>query len=187
MSYKYYLQLIRGGLFEEFFWEMKNGGMLPFMDPDVYGRSLMECSSFLASSAFPDPDRHGEGFLARLSGSTAEFMSIYSLMMIGPEPYFVDDNGILNLQLVPALPLWLFQSDVGEDADVLSIDFLLFSAVKVTYFNTNKTNLYRVPPSKYIVNFKDGTTQEFDGPSIAGDVAVAIRRVVTVDSIDVHF
>ena len=37
MSYKYYLQLLRGKLYEQFFAEMKGGGILPFMDPDVYG------------------------------------------------------------------------------------------------------------------------------------------------------
>jgi hypothetical protein len=58
---------------------MKNGGMLPFMDPEVYGRSLMECSSFIASSAFPDPSIVGQGFLARLSGSTAEFLDIWKV------------------------------------------------------------------------------------------------------------
>ena len=81
MSYKYYSQLIRGGLYEQFFNEMKDengkGGILPFTDPNVYGRSLMECSSFIASSAFPDPSIVGEGFLPRLSGSTAELLDIW--------------------------------------------------------------------------------------------------------------
>ena len=92
MSYKYYLQLIRGKLYDQFFSEYKGGGILPFMDPEVYGRPLMECSSFIASSAFPDPSVHGQGFLARLSGSTAEFMDIWKLMFIGPEPFFLNDD-----------------------------------------------------------------------------------------------
>jgi hypothetical protein len=62
MSFKYYLQLLRK-LYKEFFDEIKGGGMMTFMDPDVDGRSLMECSSFMASSAFPDPSMHGRGFL----------------------------------------------------------------------------------------------------------------------------
>lgn len=76
---QYYLQLLRGKLYDQFFSEMKNGGMLPFMDAEVYGRSLMECSSFIASSAFPDPSIVGQGFLARLSGSTAEFLDIWKV------------------------------------------------------------------------------------------------------------
>ena len=185
MSYKYYLQLIRGGLYEKFFYEMKSGGMLPFQDPDVYGRSLMECSSFVASSAFPDPERHGEGFLARLSGSTAEFLSMYVLMMIGPEPFiFNDDTNELQLQLVPALPQWLFEDDDGNLTDVR---FLLFSAIEVTYHNTNNTDLYRVKPSSYSVNFKDGASKEMVGSVIREVLAEEIRRVIYVVSIHVCF
>jgi hypothetical protein len=51
MNYMYHLQLIREKLYEDFFAEMKGGGILPFMDPDVYGRSLIACSSFNLSSA----------------------------------------------------------------------------------------------------------------------------------------
>ena len=93
---------------------MKNGGMLPFMDPDVYGRSLMECSSFIASSAFPDPSIVGEGFLARLSGSTAEYLDMYKLMFIGPELFYLNDSGELEMQLVPALPSWVFEDENSD-------------------------------------------------------------------------
>jgi len=75
MSYKFYYELLRHEMYDEFFEEMSSGGMLPFMDPKKYGRSLLECSSFIASSAFEDPSVRGRGFLARLSGSTAEFLS----------------------------------------------------------------------------------------------------------------
>merc|ERR1712083_743093 len=114
MSYKYYLQLLRGKLYDIFFDEMKGGGILPFMDPKIYGRSLMECSSFIASSAFPDPSIHGEGFLARLSGSTAEFMSMWKLMFIVSDPFFLNANGDLEFALVPALPSWLFEDESAD-------------------------------------------------------------------------
>lgn len=77
-----------GGLYEEFFKELKDG-LVAFMDPDVYGRPPIECSSFIASSAHPDETIHGQGYLARLSGSTAEFLSMWNLMMMGAQP-FVD-------------------------------------------------------------------------------------------------
>jgi hypothetical protein len=110
MSYKFYLQLLRHGLYDEFYQEMLGGGILPFMNPSQYGRSLMECSSFIASSAFDDPNIRGRGFLARLSGSTAEYLSIWVLMMIGPNLFSVDShNGQLQMQLKPALPRWLFE------------------------------------------------------------------------------
>ena len=60
MSYKYYLELLRKGLYNEFLEEMTSGGILPFMRPDQYKRSLMECSSFIASSAFDDPSIRGQ-------------------------------------------------------------------------------------------------------------------------------
>ena len=114
MSFKYYLQLLRGKMYEEFFEEMRGGGMMPFMDPAVYGRSLMECSSFMASSAFPDPSMHGRGFLARLSGSTAEFMSMWKIMFLGPEMFFLNDSGEVEMKLVVAIPSWLFEDEENE-------------------------------------------------------------------------
>jgi len=49
MSYKFYLELLRGGLYEEFFAEIATG-MCAFMDPQVYGRSPLEACSFIVSS-----------------------------------------------------------------------------------------------------------------------------------------
>lgn len=190
MAYKYYLQLIRAGLYEEFFSEMRGGGMLPYMDPEKYGRSLMQCSSFLASSAFPDPSQHGRGFEARLSGSTAEFLSMWRLMFIGYSP-FTMSNGQLTFQLVPALPIWLFDVDAetktdDEKKDPVTLSFKLFAEIEVTYHNPSWTNLYGVAPQRYLISFKDGTSKTVEGP-IIGDDADAIRRVVTVESIDAYF
>ena len=92
MSYKFYLELLRSGQFATFYEEATNGGMLPFMDPELYGRSLTECSSFIASSSFEDPAIRGKGFLPRLSGSTAEFLSMWVLMFVGPEPFFFESS-----------------------------------------------------------------------------------------------
>lgn len=193
MSYKYYLQLIRGKLYEEFFAEMKGGGILPFMDPDVYGRSLMECSSFIASSAFPDPSTVGRGFLARLSGSTAEFMDIWKLMFIGPEPFYQTSHGDLKFQLQPALPSWLFE-DKGSDNDPTYdkdgnhvVSFKLFASIKVTYHNPGGRNLYSVNPKSYSITFDDGSTENVEGGTVSSDLAKAIRRVNSVKSIDAYF
>lgn len=191
MSYKYYLELLRGKLYDEFFAEMKGGGILPFMDPDVYGRSLMECSSFLASSAFPDPSMHGRGFLARLSGSTAEFLSMWKLMFIGPRPFFLGDDGNVVMQLTPALPLWLFEEDgspgtYDQDGNLL-LKFKLFGSILVTYHNSMRTNLYGVAPKKYTVTKTDGSTVDIDGSVIPTEMAIEIRRMVRVASINAYF
>lgn len=193
MSYKYYLQLIRGKLYDEFFAEMKGGGILPFMDPTVYGRSLMECSSFIASSAFPDPSIVGAGFLARLSGSTAEFMDMWKLMFIGPEMFFLNDRGHLEMQFTPALPAWLFEDEASDNSPTFDKDgnhvvsFKLFASIPVTYHNPGGGALYGVNPKSYKVTMTDGSKQHFDGPTISSETARAIRRMVTVESIDAYF
>jgi hypothetical protein len=193
MSYKYYLQLLRGNLFTEFFAEMKGGGILPFMDPDVYGRSLMECSSFIASSAFPDPSIVGEGFLARLSGSTAEFMDIWKLMFIGPDLFTKDKHGDVVMQLVPALPSWLFEDEESDKDPTFDEDgshivtFKLFGAIPVTYHNPGGKNLFGESPKSYNITFKHGKPLSVDGPTIPSKAALEIRRVSGVKSIDVYF
>jgi hypothetical protein len=191
MSFKYYLQLLRGKLYKEFFEEMRGGGMMPFMDPDVYGRSLMECSSFMASSAFPDPSMHGRGFLARLSGSTAEFMSMYKLMFLGPEPFFLNDSGDVEMKLVVALPEWLFgdEENAGTEDDDgnLTINFMLFGKIPVTYHKSVEGDLFGVNAKGYLIKMKDGSAVHVDGPSIPTEAAVAIRRVKSVESIDAFF
>lgn len=113
MEYKYLLELLRSGLYPEFI-EAARDALIPFQDPDRYGRSIYENSSFLVSSAYPDEKMHGRGFVARLSGSTAEFISIWKGMMFGrlfqedserflPEPVMlkelIPDNGLVTCTL----------------------------------------------------------------------------------------
>lgn len=189
MSYKYYLELLRKGMFVEFFEEMQSG-MLPFIDEKMYGRSVLECSSFIASSAFVDPSMRGKGFQARLSGSTAEFMSMWVLMMIGPSPFLIDEKtGFLEMQLVPALPFWLFQNDsaaVGQDQTYF-VQFKLFSSINVVYYNSEQNDLFGVSPVRYKIGLRDGSKIEVDGPTIPNDLATNIRRVVFIDYIHAYF
>ncbi|MGD8399281.1 MAG: cellobiose phosphorylase, partial [Anaerolineae bacterium] len=109
MEYKYLLEVLRAGLYEEFF-EAFARVLICFQDPEVYGRSPLENSSFLVSSAHPDESLHGAGFVARLSGATAEFLSIWTTMMAGRQPFFLQ-NEKLCLQFKPTLPGWLFDAD----------------------------------------------------------------------------
>lgn len=179
------------------------------MDPKVYGRSLMECSSFLASSAFKDPSTQGRGFSARLSGSTAEFLSIWVLMFIGPKPFMLDEGGKLKMQLMPALPLWLFEvppsnavpsvaklpataminpMEPADDSDKpISLNFNLFSTIRVTYVNTKKVDLFDMLPTKYEVTFLDGTVSVITGGTVPTEIAIRIRKVVDVKSIVAYF
>jgi hypothetical protein len=103
MSYKYLLELLRAGLHEEFFRDAASM-LVPFIDPHTYGRSTLENSSFIGSSANPDPATHGRGFIARLSGSTVEFIHMWLLMTIGPRPFRLGAGGDIEFAVEPVLP-----------------------------------------------------------------------------------
>jgi hypothetical protein len=109
MAYKYLLELLRCELFEEFYEEFF-ASLIPFQPAARYGRSTLENSSFLVSSAYPDRSLHGNGFVARLSGATAEFLQMWLWMTAGRAPFRLDQHGALELRLAPALPKALFDS-----------------------------------------------------------------------------
>ncbi|MGA0351841.1 MAG: cellobiose phosphorylase, partial [Acholeplasmataceae bacterium] len=67
MTYKYLLGLLVSGAYKDFYQAIQTN-MICYLDDQVYGRSILENSSFLASSRNPDPRLHGQGFVARLSG-----------------------------------------------------------------------------------------------------------------------
>lgn len=124
MEYKYLLELLRSGLYDEFEADFKNAA-IPFLSPEVYGRSTLENSSFIASSANPDPHARGKGYVARLSGSTAEFLSIWQIMLLGERLFTVED-GVLTLRLSPMLPPYLTE---GRD----SVEAVLLGCTSVVY------------------------------------------------------
>lgn len=170
MEYKYILELLKAGLTEEFYVEFKNV-LIPFQNPRNYGRSILENSSFLVSSAFADKKLHGNGFVARLSGSTAEFLHIWLLMNAGLNPFSLDATGQLNLTFKPNLAGWLFDKN-GE----YSFNFL--SQIRVTYHNPKRKNTFgknAVKIIKIIIQDKD-KPREFNFPIIPSPYAQAIRE-----------
>ena len=174
-------------MFDQFFEEMRNG-MLPFIDQQKYGRSVLECSSFIASSAFEDPQLRGRGVLARLSSSTAEFLSIWKLMFIGETLFQLNEGGELEMQLVPSLPSWLFKENdiVQSPADKkYVIRFKLFTSINVAYFVTEPKDLFGVKPSRYTIGLRDGSVISVE--SISSTLAANIRKVVFIDYIHAFF
>ncbi|MCM1040743.1 MAG: hypothetical protein NC434_15610 [Ruminococcus sp.] len=115
MEYKYLLEILKSGMYQEFIEDFHKAA-IPFLDPEVYGRSIYENSSFIASSKNPNVHFHGKGFVARLSGSTVEFIHMWSLMMFGLHPFTVE-NGQLQLAFAPVLPSYL----IGEDKTVSAV------------------------------------------------------------------
>ncbi|OAA31948.1 hypothetical protein AT15_03740 [Kosmotoga arenicorallina S304] len=156
MEYKYMLELLKRGLYEEFYEDFENV-LIPFMKPDVYGRSPLENSSFIASSANPDRSIIGTGFVARLSGSTAEFLSIWKLMFVGKEP-FRYENGKLTLTFRPKLPGWLFDEE-GK------VSFKFLGRYNVTYHNPDKINTFveeKLDTSKWKIYIRDTNGKEYE-------------------------
>ncbi|WEL20617.1 hypothetical protein [Halorhabdus sp. BNX81] len=148
MEYKYLKALLRAGLYEEFFADFR-AAAIPFQDPEQYGRSPLENSSFLVSSDHPDESLHGRGFVARLTGSTVEFLSMLHHMLFGEQPFALED-GELTLTLDPKLPAWLF--DDGR----LTGTFL--GETTVEYRNPANENTFGdgVSPASVTVEFADG-------------------------------
>lgn len=180
MSYKWYLELLRGGLYEEFFTEMKTG-LVPFMPADVYGRNPVEASSFIVSSAFPDPKLHGAGFLARLSGSTAEFMSMWAIMMMGQFPFVLGSDGKVALALKPVLPGWMFTASDN------TVSFTFLSSTLVTYHNPSRIDTWKLAPKSATVQF--GSKEKYDVPTpeaFSAELSVRIRNAEAT-KIDVFF
>jgi hypothetical protein len=128
MEYKYLLELLKQGLYEEFFSDFRKV-LIPFQKAEVYGRSILENSYFLVSSAFPYATMHGNGFVARLSGSTAEFVQMWLLMNAGRKPFSADGKAGLSVSLEPALPGWLFRKKEK------TYSFLFMGRTGITYVN----------------------------------------------------
>uniref|UniRef100_A0A7S0PZ02 Cellobiose phosphorylase n=1 Tax=Coccolithus braarudii TaxID=221442 RepID=A0A7S0PZ02_9EUKA len=168
MSYKWYLELLRAGLYAEFFKEIKKG-VVCFMDSEVMGRSPLEASSFIVSSAFPDKALHGSGFLARLSGTTAEFLSMWNHMMAGPSPFTLAADGTLQLSLQPVISTWMWRED-----GMLTFSFL--GAVQVTYVSASKHDSWASTISRYELTTADGT-QLVEGAVVPAPLAEQVRNL----------
>jgi hypothetical protein len=148
MSYKYLLELLRCGLYDEFFTDTRTM-LVPFMDPVLYGRSILENSSFIASSVCPDPAARGRGFVARLSGTTAEFIQIWLNLTLGANPFTLDRNTV-HFTPEPCLPAEWFtnkEQDIeykGESIKVPSNAFAcsFLGAGLLIYHNESRTNTY---------------------------------------------
>lgn len=167
MAFKYLLGLLQSGLYQEF-WEAARNGMPPFQPPTRYGRSTLENSSFLVSSAHPDESLHGAGFVARLSGSTAEFVHIWTLAMAGKSPFQVSD-GQLICSLHPALPAWMF-----DEQDQVRFNFL--GSIPVTYHNPGREDTWKLVPQGYKIETLDGETIQLTGAEIPSPQAERIRN-----------
>ncbi len=179
MEYKYLLEFLKQGLYREFYADFKNV-LIPFQPPDRYGRSILENSSFIVSSAHPDKGLHGNGFVARLSGSTAEFLNIWLMMNLGKEPFFLNKKNELNLRFAPVLAEWLF-----DDKGLYSFNFL--SKIRITYHNPKKKDTFSETGVKAKrIAFRDNTGKnvEINSDTIPAPYASQIRSCL-IKQIDI--
>ena len=199
MEYKWLLELLRSGLYQEFHREIKTT-LVSFLDPEVYGRSILEGSSFIVSSTFPDEKLHGRGFQPRLSGKTSEMLHMWTLMVAGEKPFFIDENGKLRLRFRPVLPSWLFtrkertcryHNNDGEVKSVMiprnAFAFKFIGKVLVVYHNQACRNTFGKDAAKvvsYQMNYGDGKQQSVSGEVLDTLLALDVREG-HIDRIDV--
>ncbi len=198
MEYKFMLETLRAGMTDEFFEDFRNA-LVPFQPADRYGRSPLENSSFIVSSTFADSSLHGAGFIARLSGSTAEFLSMWLLMNAGKRPFLLGPDGKLSLRLAPTLPAWLFLKESVTrtlvDSDGLerrvtvpkdAYAFLFLGKTLVVYHNPRGLATYgrdRVDAKRVTLTFPRGAAVEFRGDTVPSPYANKVRdeRVLRID------
>lgn len=184
MEYKYLLELLRRGLAKEFYQEIKTT-FIPFSDPKRYGRSILENSSFIVSSAHEDHDLHGQGFVARLSGSTAEFLHMWLLMNLGHRPFTVNE-GELNVTFAPLLANWLFTTQ-KDHLSVNTYAFKFLAKTLVVYHNPKRRDTFgpqAVKASKIVLTYPKNQRIEIEGATVKGHAAEDIRQG-KLDRIDI--
>ena len=183
MEYKYLLELLRSGLYEEFYQEIPNT-FISFLSAERYGRSPLENSSFLVSTVYPDSNLHGHGYVARLSGATAEFLNMWLWMTVGKEPFFLNQKNELNLRLNPILSKDFF-TQKGE------FECRFLGKIRVQYYNPKRFNTYGkdgAKPSQIYLTPNDrqsGEKIEIHGAIIQAPYAEWIRDG-RIDSIEIE-
>lgn len=168
MEYKYLLELLRSGFYREFFEDFRKAA-IPFLDSGMYGRSILENSSFLASSANSDKSVHGKGFVARLSGSAAEFLSMWKLLMFGPA-VFKEENSELSFAPRPALPAYLIPERRLVRAQLLGKTEVIYRFQEIKDYIPGQ---YRI--TEISLTFKNGESAVFSSDHLTGAEAEKIR------------
>lgn len=168
MEYKYLLELLKSKLYDEFFRDFRNA-CIPFLDEGSYGRSPLENSSFLVSSANADEKLHGRGYVARLSGSTAEFLQMWQIMMFGEKPFRMM-GGQLCCFFEPAVPEYLIPENK-------TVEVRFLGKTRVVYRFFEKRDI--IPGSSRVegmeLEYWDGEKEETERIGLFGAPAMKLR------------
>lgn len=168
MEYKYLLEVLKSGMYEAFASDFKQAAV-PFLEEEVYGRSILENSSFIASSKNPNEKIRGKGFVARLSGSTIEFISMWKLMMFGKHPFELSEEGLI-CKFQPVIPSYL----IGEEKYV---EAMFLGKTKVRYEFKEQGDYF---PGSYDITgilliYENGTQAEVNGDTVTGQFVQDLR------------
>lgn len=164
MEYKYILELLRRGLHADYH-EALSTCCVAFMDPNRYGRSILENSSFIVASTHPDEDIHGQGNVARLSGSTAEFVHMWMMMNAGEKPFRLSETGELILAFQPCLKGWMFIKEKK-----------MFSLATLS----GQTKKFTLPAATYAFNFMGRVLVVYHNKAYKDTFGVASAAIVKI-------
>ena len=185
MHAKFVLEMARRGLTEEFYAQIKEL-LVPFRDPAQYKRSTTENVSFIVSSGFEiDAREHGRGCVARLSGSTVEFLHLWTHLFLGATP-FVWEREQLVFRPQPALAKDFFATQarpvqvLGRGA-VLPQDSAacaLLGHTLLVYSNPKRLDSFganAATPWRFTLHGNDGSVHTVQGRQLEGAQAQALR------------
>lgn len=188
MAYKWLLALLKSKQYDDFSLMMKKT-VVAFHPPERYGRSTLENVSFICSSVHPDTALHGRGFVARLSGSTAEWMEIWRTMWIGNQPFFMNDAKELCLRFSPVIPKWAWTTvdqvvnfshpngPISVRVKAESVATVFLGQIPVIIETENRENAWLLAVQQIIVTEIDGTETQYMGDTIVGADRIRARDV----------
>lgn len=191
MQYKYLLEVLRNGMYDEFFKDFYKACVC-FLEPEKYGRNILENSSFIVSSAYPDKSLWGKGFVARLSGATAELLNIWIVLCLGIKPFFIDEDGRLCVRFAPILKKEMFTKSSqsleykGKKITIPknSFAFKLFSSCLVVYHNPKRKDTFRGLKAKHITAQLGGKKHALTSDILKPPLSYALREA-KIDRIDI--
>jgi hypothetical protein len=177
--------MLRHGLVAEFYAQIKDL-LIPFRDPAQYKRSTLENASFIVSSGFDiDPREHGAGCVARLSGSTVEFLHLWTHLFLGAAP-FVWENETLIFRPTPSLAPDFFSTaarqacpvDAAEELPAASAACTLLGNTLLVYLNPQRLKTFgrgAATPWRYTLYGRDGGVRQIEAHQLEGVTAQVLR------------
>ena len=116
--------------------------------------------------------------MARLSGATAEWISMVLHMGLGAAPFQQVDRE-LRFAPRPTLADWLFTPHDAAASRPDSFGFKLFGSTWVVYENPLRRSTFgaqAVAPVSYQLNYADGSQREHEGAWLPQELALDLRE-----------